>query len=392
MSGHRRKYPEDHFPHAFEIIVLLLIFLAICHLCLEELSVLLRWDSETHRNLVLAAFAFDLFFSLEFLARSMVSVREGRFLVYFTQQRGWVDFLSSIPLAILVSGPALVVLFSGNGSEMEHLPQYMVLLKTAKAVRVTRALRLIRMLRIFGRVQYTESRLTNENVSTVATITVTALIFSVFLLQMLPSSPVPGHVEYENKITSELNNFIQSESIPRYDRPDPALFSRAFPAIIELRNPDRASIYESKLDLPPWFLTTNISLADGYSARLSFFEADANLAMLILGLLAIILILLFCFVVLYGRMFVQEVAEPIYMMDRGLRQWNYNLYVPEPHRPSDEIVQLVQIYNRRWLPLKERIVAYYERKNKSRRNDMTAADHGRPLDTESENVSIEELI
>ncbi|MCB1168617.1 MAG: hypothetical protein KDK33_20850, partial [Leptospiraceae bacterium] len=117
MSGHRRKYPEDHFPHAFEIIVLLLIFLAICHLCLEELSVLLRWDSETHRNLVLAAFAFDLFFSLEFLARSMVSVREGRFLVYFTQQRGWVDFLSSIPLAILVSGPALVVLFSGNGSE-----------------------------------------------------------------------------------------------------------------------------------------------------------------------------------------------------------------------------------------------------------------------------------
>ncbi|MCB1168224.1 MAG: hypothetical protein KDK33_18860, partial [Leptospiraceae bacterium] len=71
---------------------------------------------------------------------------------------------------------------------------------------------------------------------------------------------------------------------------------------------------------------------------------------------------------------------------------NYNLYVPEPHRPSDEIVQLVQIYNRRWLPLKERIVAYYERKNKSRRNDMTAADHGRPLDTESENVSIEELI
>ena len=95
MAAQNRKYPEDHFPHAFEIIILILIFLAICHLCIEELAILMAWDTNAHRDLILGAFAFDLIFSLEFLGRSLVSLKEGRFLLYFTRQRGWIDFISS---------------------------------------------------------------------------------------------------------------------------------------------------------------------------------------------------------------------------------------------------------------------------------------------------------
>lgn len=390
MSARNRRYPEDHFPYTFEIIILILIFLAICHLCLEELSILLAWDTEIHRNLILGAFAFDLMFSLEFLGRSIVSIKEKRFLLYFTGQRGWVDFVSSVPLAILVSGPAIVLLFLNPEGQVEHLPQYMVLLKTAKAVRVTRALRLIRMIRIFGRVQYTESQMTNHHVASVATITVTTLIVSLFVLQLLPFSPVPGHAVYKARIQNELQHYLEVRS-GGYEKPDPVLFHGSFPSIMHLKDADGQLLYERKEDPPEWSLTAELSLPNGYTAELSYHQADANLALLILCILAIILTLLIGFVAIYGRQFVQNVAEPIYMMDRGLRQWNYNLIVPEIRdRPEDEIAKLIHIYNQRWMPLKQRIVAYYEKKKKPDL-DITGADHGHPPDSGTK-VSLDELI
>ncbi|MEQ8352847.1 MAG: ion transporter [Leptospiraceae bacterium] len=390
MAAHKRKYPEDHFPHSFEIIILIMIFLAICHLCVEELAILLAWDTSTHRDLILGAFAFDLIFSLEFLARSTVSLKEGRFLLYFTRQRGWIDFVSSVPLAALVSGPAIYLIFFSADGQVEHLPQYMVLLKTAKAVRVTRALRLIRMLRILGPVQYTESQMTNHHVATVATITVTTLIFSVFLLQLLPVSPVPGHAVYKLEVQNSLAEYLNDGNRQAYEKPNPTLFASAFPAIVFLKDQDGQTLYETKDSIPEWSPQIGLELPDGYTARLSYFRADANLALLILCLLAIIMFLLFGYVLLYGRLFVQSVAEPVYMMDRGLRQWNYNLAIPEfTDRPQDEISRLASIYNRRWLPLKERIVAHYEKKN--REMEIGGSDHGRPMDS-SKKVSLDELI
>ncbi|MCB1169092.1 MAG: ion transporter [Leptospiraceae bacterium] len=387
----QRRYAEDHFPHIFEITILILIFLAICHLCLEELAVILAWDTEIHKNLILGAFAFDLIFSLEFLGRSVVSIREGRFLLYFTRQRGWVDFLSSIPLAALVSGPAIVLLFLNPEGQVEHLPQYMVLLKTAKAVRVTRALRLIRMLRVFGRVQYTESQMSNHHVASVATITVTTLIFSLFILQLLPFSPVPGHGPFKMDVEQKLSEYLDGRAIS-YEKPDPQLFASAFPSVLTLKDGEGNTLYEKQNRPPDWVLSTEMELPGKHTAVVSYYEADSNLALLILCMLGIILILLICYVAIYGRLFVQYLAEPIYMMDRGLRQWNYNLRVPEiTDRPQDEIARLVSIYNRRWLPLKERIVAHYEKK-KHPEKDITGSDHGRPLHGPDRQVSIDELI
>ncbi len=390
MAAQNRKYPEDHFPHSFEIIILILIFLAICHLCIEELAILLAWDASIHRDLILGAFAFDLIFSLEFLGRSIVSLKEGRFLLYFTRQRGWIDFISSVPLAMLVSGPAIYLLFISPDGQIEHLPQYMVLLKTAKAVRVTRALRLIRMLRIVGPVQYTESQMTNHHVATVATITVTTLIFSVFILQLLPVSPVPGHAAYRGEITEKLEAYLGDKTRQPFEKPNSTLFRSAFPSIVNLKDGDGQLLYERKDSVPEWSPAVDLILSQGYTASLSYFRADANLALLILCLLGVILLLLVGYVILYGRLFVQSVAEPVYMMDRGLRQWNYNLAIPEfKDRPQDEISRLANIYNRRWLPLKERIVAHYDRKKKDM--EMSSSDHGSPLDS-GKNVSLDELI
>ncbi|HBS04907.1 MAG TPA: hypothetical protein DEA96_08085 [Leptospiraceae bacterium] len=386
----QRKYPEDHFPHTFEIIILIMIFLAICHLCIEELAILLAWDSSTHRDLILGAFAFDLIFSLEFLGRTIVSLKEGRFLLYFPRQRGWIDFISSVPLAVLVSGPAIYLLFLSPDGQIEHLPQYMVLLKTAKAVRVTRALRLIRMLRIVGPVQYTESQMTNHHVATVATITVTTLIFSVFLLQLLPVSPVPGHAAYKSEVKHRLESYLADETRQKYEKPNATLFETAFPAIVYLKDSSGQVLYQRKESVPDWSPSVDLALSEGFTASLSYFQADANLALLILCLLAIILFLLVGYVLLYGRLFVQSVAEPVYMMDRGLRQWNYNLTIPEiKDRPQDEISKLANIYNRRWLPLKERIVAHYDRKKRDM--EMGNSDHGHPMDS-GKSVSLDELI
>ena len=159
---------------------------------------------------------------------------------------------------------------------------------------------------------------------------------------------------------------------------------------MNLKDGDGQLLYERKDSVPEWSPAVDLNLSQGYTASLSYFRADANLALLILCLLGVILLLLVGYVILYGRLFVQSVAEPVYMMDRGLRQWNYNLAIPEfKDRPQDEISRLANIYNRRWLPLKERIVAHYDRKKKDM--EMSSSDHGSPLDS-GKNVSLDELI
>lgn len=57
---------------------------------------------------------FDVFFTMEFLTRFYLALSNGRGSQYFFRERGWVDFLASIPLLLLNSLPHVLALLAGT--------------------------------------------------------------------------------------------------------------------------------------------------------------------------------------------------------------------------------------------------------------------------------------
>ena len=137
---------------ALESIVIAAILLVLAQTFLEDFAVLMGWTWNTRMVLVYAGFFFDLFFTVEFLSRLYTAVYSGRGGRYFFRERGWIDFLASIPLLLLSSGPAVLALLTG-GSAMFALGSMLNVLKVVKAVRIARILRLLRVLKIFKQIK-----------------------------------------------------------------------------------------------------------------------------------------------------------------------------------------------------------------------------------------------
>ena len=86
---------------------------------------------------------------------------------------------------------------------------------------------------------------------------------------------------------------------------------------------------------------------------------DREHAMLNLFCLVTILAIVMVLMVLYSRSFAQQVADPIYIMDKGLRNWDYNLEVRvDPDYANEEVFRLAKAYNERWLTIKNQIRSY----------------------------------
>ena len=152
----RTKARQDHFPAWLENLIIVAILLVIAHTIIDDLSIVLNWSGRTRDIIMILGFTFDLFFTAEFVGRGIVSSRTTGFANYIKYERGWVDALSSVPLLLLVSGPAFVYYIIGAESDSAFVG-FLSVLKTAKAIRVTRILRLIRIIKLFGKIQNTES-------------------------------------------------------------------------------------------------------------------------------------------------------------------------------------------------------------------------------------------
>ena len=74
---------------------------------------------------------------------------------------------------------------------------------------------------------------------------------------------------------------------------------------------------------------------------------------------------------LYTPIFAQQIKDPIFIMDKGLRQWDYNLEVRvDQDHSHEEISHLARAYNERWLTIKNQIRAY--RKSRSSDKEKSA--------------------
>jgi hypothetical protein len=373
-----RRSDWDHFPKPIEYFILLAIVLVIVFIVVEEIAVIYHWPHQWAEYLVVAGFCFDALFSVEFCGRSIISARHGHFWYYIRAQRGWVDFLTSLPLLVLVSGPAVLLMFLNDNGEGGFL-HYLAILKTAKAIRVTRVLRLIRVIKLFGRIQNTESMLTNRHVGVISTMMVVVLIVTLMISQFIPAMHVGNRDDFQkyklDALTAVFTSVGRGAGAPseawalKLVKESPA-----YDNLIRLKDPRGEIIYlnEDYRELDFTSFHHFFPLGDsGYQAEISYHRADAEHARLNLFVLLAVLVLIATLMLLYSRIFAQQIADPVYIMGKGLRQWDYNLEVrvDEDHS-HDELNQLARVYNMRWMTLKNQIRAF--RKNRSSASEKSS--------------------
>ena len=342
-----------------EAVVIAAIFLVLAQTFLEDFAVLMGWTWGARMVLVYAGFFFDLFFTVEFLSRLYSAVYNGRGGRYFFRERGWIDFLASIPLLLLSSGPAVLALLTGGGA-MFALGGMLNVLKVVKAVRIARILRLLRVLKIFKQIKYTNSVMVQRHVAKITAMTVTlfvillfaaTLILSIFDVTSVDEVITAGQQETVDRIvegipaeTREAKNWLSqmndSDDILLVKRDGETLYTR----------------YDNRFYDENFGPSDYQYIGDGefdifFDIRpLVTIQAKDNLVYFGIVVFFVIFLLVY-----YSPHFALTVTDPIQVMRKGIEDDSYNLEVKIPKRyKEDDIYQLADAYNRIFLPMKDR--------------------------------------
>lgn len=342
-----------------ENLVIVAIVLVLAQTFLEDLATLTGWSWSVRRALLFAGFAFDLFFTIEFLVRSFNAAANGRFLRYFSHERGWIDFLASIPLLVLNSGPQALALMAG-GVSVAGIGGIMNVLKVVKAIRIARVLRLLRVIKVFRRIKNTDSVMAQRHMAKITGIAVTAVVGTLLGFTLL--STVITIPSLEEKVRDQ--NFRTIDYITQTDLADPSSADRleAYAAsesdilVVMEEGRVRYSRYEQGFYDTYFGPIDYAHIAQG-STRVFYDVRDLNQAQARENIIyfAIILVMVAVFLLYYSPHFALTVTDPIHIMRRGFEEKGYNLEVKTPDLyAGDDVYRLARQYNEVYLPLKDR--------------------------------------
>lgn len=344
-----------------ENIVVVAIILVLAQTLLEDLAILLGWSVSTREIVLLAGLFFDLFFTIEFIARCYDAYRYRRLSTYLWYERGWIDFMASVPLLILNSGPASIALLAG-GASITGVGGLLNVLKVVKAIRIARVLRLLRVLKIFRRIKNTDSVMAQRHGATISAITVSVFVFTLLALAIGGTIVTLANFEsfYESRAVSSLDYIVSQDlaeaehaaALQQYAAADPAIlqvlqggqvrYSRYDQEYIDrfYRDVDFALVSSAATDIALWIDLSPLNREQA-ATNLRYFSV----------ILALVLVLVF----VYSPHFALTISDPIHVMRRGMQEPNYNLEVKVPSEyRDDDVFRLAQSYNRVFLPMKDR--------------------------------------
>ena len=128
----------------FSGIMIAAVILVVIHTAVEELAIVMRLSWEQRMLLLAVGLGLDILFTLDFVVRSYFALLHRRMGRYFFRERGWMDFLASIPLLVLTSGPAFLAAAAGTAT-VAGLGGVARVIEITKAIRTGRVLRLMRL-------------------------------------------------------------------------------------------------------------------------------------------------------------------------------------------------------------------------------------------------------
>ena len=178
----------------WEGLIAVIIIFAVIQIFTEDLGRLLGWAYKAREILIILGFAFDVIFTIEFTVRSIISGKSKGWVHYFVYEKGWVDFMSSLPLLLFNSGPLLIgMFFPGRLAALPFMGEFNVL-KATKILRLARLARMLRMLRLLKLFHTSEPDQAGEalaerrhlQLTKGATISMTTVILVLILCPLFP--------------------------------------------------------------------------------------------------------------------------------------------------------------------------------------------------------------
>jgi hypothetical protein len=343
-----------------ESLVTVVILLVIVQTFLDDFSIITGWTQNARKILMFTGFMFDLFFTIEFLTRLYNGLTRRRAFYYLVHERGWIDFLASVPLLIFSSSPPLLSYLLG-GAAVAGLGGILNILKLIKAIRVARILRLLRILKIFRKIKYTNSRMNQRHLAKVITISVTVIVFAFFgysVLSELVGSIGPTSIseKREEKVISLLDRGgVSSETSKRQIElfeDEVLLVKRAGKAVFTRYNQE---YFSQNFTIGDYSYVKNGEWEIFMDRRMDNQVQEKNQSWQALFFFVMVILLFIFYLVVYSPHFAITVTDPIHVMKRGLDEKDYNLAVkiPETYQ-DDDIFELSKLYNEVYLPLKDR--------------------------------------
>lgn len=169
-----------------ESFIIIVILASIAEIFIEEISVIRNWGIPLRSKLLIIGFLFDLIFTIEFIIRSVLAGKDKGWVFYFRYEKGWVDFLCSIPLILFNSGPIMLGMFFPGQIVALPFLGLLNILKITKILRIARVLRLLRILKIFMKISREESELRMKQISLITSITVLTITIILIISPLFP--------------------------------------------------------------------------------------------------------------------------------------------------------------------------------------------------------------
>ncbi|MBA7476795.1 MAG: hypothetical protein GH155_00285 [Spirochaeta sp.] len=345
--------------NVLESVVILAIFLVLIQTFLEDFAVIIGWKMRFRQQLMITGFFFDLFFTIEFTIRLYYAIVNRKAFVYLTSERGWIDFLASVPLLMLNSGPLAFSIFFG-GRAFLGLGGMLNLLKVIKAIRIARILRFLRIIKIFRRIKNTDSPMAQRHVANITAIGVTVLVFSLLIFTFFTGSlEVKGldtaTLSHQENLAAHLSS--QKENIPTLVA-SLNILQETEESLLIVKISGKA-VY-SRFD--NGYYEQNFGPGEYSYFSDGSFEAFFDLRPYVRQLsresllfFVIVAILVLAFLFIYSPHFAFTISDPIHIMRRGMREDDYNLEVKIPEKyQDDDVYKLARLYNEKYLPLKAR--------------------------------------
>jgi len=300
-------------------------------------------------------FIFDFVFTLEFFIRVFISRKESGFLNYFTSGFGWIDFVASVPLLILSSGPLLYsYVFGDFDLKSFSFLSFINIIKIAKIVRVTRILRLLRFLKILKNIEFINSRIAQRHINYLVSLSITIVIVSVLVLNFLGIniSSFAGN-DIRDKYSMVLSSALDISIKTSKD------FSKVAVDILS-KDSDIIEVYfkNDKILSKNFELNFNhISyIEDFYFNNMKVYYINTPLikleAIFTLIIVFVVLFLSIGIVVVYSKKFALEISDPIIIVSNGLNKPDFFLKIREDYKHDDEVRELIDGYNSVWLTTK----------------------------------------
>ena len=337
----------------FENLVITMIFLVILQTFLEDFFVLLGLSWSLRRGLIVSGLVFDLFFSMEFFARMYNALSRGRLKDYIVHDRGWIDFLASIPLLLLNSGPGALTLIFG-GTTVLGLAGVLNVLKIVKAVRIARILRLLRVLKVFKQIKYADSPMAQRHISKITAITITTFVSVIFFVNIVSDLASLGDAETKlQDYRSTRVQLIQGSDEPGIrtiaDLDDELL-------IIKRNGSTIYTMFDNDYYRREFGPMDYVYMEEGvYGVFFDMRGLNRIQARESLSYFLIIISLTLVFLLYYSPHFAITLSDPIHVMVRGMKEKHYNLEVKRQERyREDDVFELADAYNEVFLPMKSR--------------------------------------